>query len=41
VRNHDGLSAILAGFGNAIVPELGARFVMANGQGNGPRGERD
>lgn len=29
VRNHDGLSSILAGFGNAIVPELGARFVMA------------
>ena len=30
VRNHDGLSAILAGFGNAIVPELAARFVMAS-----------
>ena len=30
VRNHDGLSRILAGFGNAIVPELAARFVMAN-----------
>ena len=29
VRNHDGLSAILAGFGNAIVPQLASRFVMA------------
>lgn len=29
VRNHDGLSGTLAGFGNAIVPQLAARFVGA------------
>ena len=29
VRNHDGLSGVLAGFGNAIVPQLAARFVIA------------
>lgn len=37
VRNHDGLSAVLAGFGNAIVPELAARFVMANAEVTGLR----
>lgn len=29
VRNFDGLSSILAGFGNAIVPQVAAEFVMA------------
>jgi DNA (cytosine-5)-methyltransferase 1 len=30
VRNHHGLPGALAGFGNAIVPQVGAVFVMAN-----------
>lgn len=34
VRHHHGLSAVLAGFGNAIVPQLAARFVMANIRAN-------
>lgn len=29
VPNHDGLSAILAGFGNAIVPQVAAEFVRS------------
>jgi len=29
VRNHDGLSGQLAGFGNAIVPQVGAEFITA------------
>jgi DNA (cytosine-5)-methyltransferase 1 len=30
VRNHHGLSGALAGFGNAIVPQVAAVFVLAN-----------
>ena len=29
VPNHDGLSAILAGFGNSIVPQVAAEFIRA------------
>lgn len=30
VRNHDGLSGMLAGFGNAIVPQVAAEFIRAS-----------
>ena len=36
VRNHHGLSGALAGFGNAIVPQLAAAFVLANTEGKRP-----
>ena len=37
VRNHHGLSGILAGFGNAIVPQVAAAFVMAAAAGPCPQ----